>query len=80
MLSSSVSPLRGEKKQRTVLRVTDRFANFPVLLLDVFVPHFFMGKTLTDAMTAARVAHPQRKAFAVRVGHKCAIEIGGVSR
>lgn len=41
---------------------------------------FFLGKTLTDAMSAARSAHPQRKAFAVRVGHKCAIEIGGMSR
>lgn len=41
---------------------------------------YFLGKTLTDAMTAARMTHPQRKAFAVRVGHKCAIEIGGVSR
>lgn len=41
---------------------------------------YFLGKTLTDAMTNARKAHPQRKAFAIRVGHKCAIEIGGLSR
>ena len=41
---------------------------------------YFLGKTLTDAMTAARVAHPQRKAYGVRVGHTCAIEIGGISR
>lgn len=39
---------------------------------------YFLGKTLTDAMGAARKAHPQRKAFAVRVGHKCAIEIGQI--
>lgn len=41
---------------------------------------YFLGKTLTDAMAAARQAHPQRKAYAVRVGHQCAIEIGGFSR
>ncbi len=41
---------------------------------------YFLGKTLTDAMTAARKAHPNHKAFAIRVGHKCAIEIGGMSR
>ncbi len=41
---------------------------------------YFLGKTLTDAMTDARKAHPQLKAFAIRVGHKCAIEIGGLSR
>lgn len=41
---------------------------------------YFLGKTLTDAMTAARKAHPKHKAFAIRVGHKCAIEIGGMSR
>ena len=41
---------------------------------------YFLGKTLTDAMTAARKAHPQRKAYAIRVGHKSAIEIGGISR
>ncbi len=41
---------------------------------------YFLGKTLTDAMSAARKAHPQHKAYAVRVGHQCAIEIGGLSR
>lgn len=41
---------------------------------------YFLGKTLTDAMAAARKAHPTHKAFAIRVGHKCAIEIGGMSR
>ena len=40
---------------------------------------YFLGKTLTDAMTAARIAHPQRKAYGVRVGHACAIEMGGLS-
>ena len=40
---------------------------------------YFLGKTLTDAMAAARKAYPQNKAYAVRVGHTCAIEIGDMS-
>ena len=41
---------------------------------------YFLGQTLTDAMNAARGRHPQRRAFAIRIGQKCAIEIGGMSR
>ena len=40
---------------------------------------YFLGKTLSEAMGASRVAHPTRRAFCLRVGHECAIEIGGVS-
>ena len=40
--------------------------------------NYFLGKTLSEAMGAARVAHPTSRAFCLRVGHECAIEIGGV--
>ncbi len=38
---------------------------------------YFLGKTLSEAMRAARFAHPTLRAFCLRVGHECAIEIGG---
>ena len=38
---------------------------------------YFLGKTLSEAMGASRVAHPTRRAFCLRVGHLCAIELGG---
>ena len=40
---------------------------------------YFLGKTLTEAMGAARSAHPTHRAFCLRVGHDCAIELGGVN-
>jgi hypothetical protein len=36
----------------------------------------FLGKTLSDAIGAARAAHPDRLAFALRVGHSAAVHIG----
>jgi hypothetical protein len=40
---------------------------------------FFLGKTLSEAIQAARQAHPARLAFALRVGHKSAVELGAAS-
>jgi hypothetical protein len=37
---------------------------------------FFLGRTLSEAIQAARAAHPQRLAFAFRVGHSSTIELG----
>ena len=37
---------------------------------------FFLGKTLSEAIEAARAAHPSRLPFVVRVGHKTAVEFG----
>ncbi len=37
---------------------------------------FFLGKTLSEAIQAARAAHPQRIPFAVRVGHEATVELG----
>jgi hypothetical protein len=37
---------------------------------------YFLGETLTQAIQVARTAHPDRLAFALRIGHPTAIEIG----
>jgi hypothetical protein len=37
---------------------------------------FFLGKTLSEAIQAARTAHPARLPFALRVGHTSTVEIG----
>jgi hypothetical protein len=37
---------------------------------------YFFGKTLSEAIQASRAAHPNRLAFAMRVGHSTAIDIG----
>ncbi len=39
---------------------------------------FFLGKTLSEAIQAARAAHPARLPFAFRVGHTSTIELGVV--
>jgi len=40
---------------------------------------YFLGQTLSEAIAAARRAHPQRLVHAVRVGHKTAVHLGGVT-
>lgn len=37
---------------------------------------YFLGKTLSDAMGAARRSHPDRLAHAMRIGHRAAIHFG----
>lgn len=37
---------------------------------------YFLGKTLSEAMAAARRAYPDRLAHAMRVGHKAALHFG----
>ena len=37
---------------------------------------FFLGKTLSEAIQAARAAHPARLPLALRVGHKSTVELG----
>jgi len=38
----------------------------------------FFGKTLSEAIQASRAAHPDRLAFAMRVGHSTAVSIGAL--
>ena len=37
---------------------------------------YFFGTTLSEAIQASRAAHPDRLAFAMRVGHDAAVNIG----
>ena len=37
---------------------------------------FFLGKTLSAAIQAARAVHPHRLPFALRVGHPTTVELG----
>ena len=37
---------------------------------------YFFGSTLSEAIQASRMAHPDRLAFAMRVGHSTAVNIG----
>lgn len=37
---------------------------------------YFLGKSLSEAIGAARDAHPDRLAHAMRVGHKTAVHFG----
>lgn len=37
---------------------------------------YYFGRTLTEAIQAARRAQPERYPFVMRVGHRAAIEIG----
>lgn len=37
---------------------------------------YFLGRTLSEAIQAARSAHPNRLPFVLRVGHHATIELG----
>ena len=37
---------------------------------------YFFGKTMSEAIQAARKAQPKKYPFVMRVGHRAAIEIG----
>jgi hypothetical protein len=37
---------------------------------------YFFGGTLSEAIQAARAAHPNRLAFGLRIGHDTALNIG----
>jgi hypothetical protein len=37
---------------------------------------YFLGKTLSEAIQAARTAHPDRLPFALRVGRRATVELG----
>ncbi len=62
-----------EQRLRTKLEATN---------LDDFVAiepesgDYFLGKTLSEAIQAARAAYPERLPFALRVGHRSSVEMG----
>ncbi|MFL5245357.1 MAG: hypothetical protein ACJ8FY_24950 [Gemmataceae bacterium] len=37
---------------------------------------FFLGQTMSEAASASRKAHPNRRAFILRVGHRTAVHLG----
>lgn len=41
---------------------------------------FFLGKTLSQAIQAARAAHAGRLSFALRVGHETTVQLGVLNR
>ena len=62
-----------EEKLRTRLEATHR-NDFVAIEPDS--GDYFFGKTLSEAIQASRAAHPDRLAFALRVGHSTAVNIG----
>ena len=38
--------------------------------------NYFLGQTLSEAIQAARRAYPDRMPFAMRIGHRTAVQIG----
>jgi len=40
---------------------------------------YFLGATLSQAVQAARAAHPERISFALRIGHDAAVHLGELS-
>lgn len=36
---------------------------------------YFLGDTISEAAAAARKAHPDRRGFIIRVGHKAAVQM-----
>jgi hypothetical protein len=40
---------------------------------------YFIGKTLSEAIQAARAAHPDRLPFTLRIGHPATVELGVIS-
>jgi hypothetical protein len=41
---------------------------------------YFLGDTFDEAVKAASVAHPSRLTHTIRIGHRAAFHIGGMSR
>lgn len=39
---------------------------------------FFLGRTLSQAIQAARAAHPGCLSFALRVGHETTVQLGAI--
>jgi hypothetical protein len=41
---------------------------------------YFVGATLSEAIGAARRAHPHRLTYALRIGHRAAVHLGASRR
>jgi hypothetical protein len=62
-----------EQRHKTALEATHR---------DYFVAiepdsgDYFLGRTLSEAASAARQTYPDRRTYIIRVGHRAAVHIG----
>ena len=62
-----------ENKLRSKLESTSMHA---FVAIEPDSGEYFIGKTLSEAMQASRLAYPERLAFGIRVGHSAAVHIG----
>ena len=62
-----------ETKLRSVLE-PEHFHEF--VAIEPESGDYFLGKTLSEATRAARVAYPQRLTHAMRIGHRAALHLG----
>lgn len=65
-----------EEKLRTKLEATNMH---DFVAIEPDSGDYYFGKTLSEAIQASRAAHPDRLAFAMRVGHSTAVNIGGLN-
>lgn len=60
-------------------RLKDRFEQShrdEFIAIEPISGDFFLGHTLSEAIGAARQAHPDRLSHALRIGHKAAVHLG----
>jgi hypothetical protein len=62
-----------EERLKTRLEATNRH---DFVAIEPDSGDFFLGKTLSEAIQAARAAYPQRLACALRVGHEATVDLG----
>jgi hypothetical protein len=62
-----------EEKLRQELEATHRHS---FVAIEPDSQEYFLGVTLSAAIQAARAAHPDRIAFALRIGHSSAVNLG----
>ncbi|REJ71179.1 MAG: hypothetical protein DWQ34_04465 [Planctomycetota bacterium] len=41
---------------------------------------YFLAESFSKAVAAARMAHPERISFVIRIGHEAALHIGGAAK
>ena len=62
-----------QKKLRSLLEVTHRDE---FVAIEPISGDYFLGKTLSEALGAARDAYPDRLSHTMRVGHQAALQFG----
>jgi predicted phosphoribosyltransferase len=65
-----------EHYERNLKRQLELTSPNEFVAIEVESGDYFLGKTMSEAIQAARAAHPEQIPFVVRVGHPAAIELG----